>query len=222
VFGTQNLALFAVSGILLNLTPGQDTFYILGRSIAQGRRAGILSVLGITSGSALHTLAAAFGLSAILATSASAFLIVKAAGAAYLVYLGVSMLRDRTPGTLSTRGTPGTAGTSDWATFRAGMLTNVLNPKVALFFLAFLPQFVDPAAESKVLAFLFLGAVFMFNGTIWCLILAWSASAMSRRFLERNAAKAFRQTARPSAETLLKRAAGALFIGLGVRLAVSK
>ena len=213
MFGTQNLALFVISGILLNLTPGQDTFYILGRSIAQGRRAGILSVLGITSGSVVHTLAAAFGLSAILATSASAFLIVKAAGAAYLVYLGISMLRDRTPGTSGTLGTIGTSGASGsaWAIYRAGMLTNVLNPKVALFFMAFLPQFVDPAAESKVGAFLFLGAVFMFNGTLWCLILAWGASAMSRRFRDR-----------PSAGMLFKRAAGALFIGLGVRLAVSK
>ena len=205
MFGTQNLALFVVSGILLNLTPGQDTFYILGRSIAQGRRAGVLSVLGITSGCVLHTFAAAFGLSAILATSASAFLIVKAVGAAYLVYLGVSMLRDR-----STPGTPGT-GESAWRIYRAGFLTNVLNPKVALFFMALLPQFVDPAADSKVLAFLFLGAVFMFNGTLWCLILAWGASAMSRSF-----------RARPSAGMLFKRAAGALFIGLGVRLAVSK
>ena len=208
MFGTQNLALFVISGILLNLTPGQDTFYILGRSIAQGRRAGILSVLGITSGSVVHTLAAAFGLSAILATSASAFLIVKAAGAAYLVYLGVSMLRDRSSSALPE---PVSADGSAWAIYRAGMLTNVLNPKVALFFMAFLPQFVDPAAESKVGAFLFLGAVFMINGTIWCLILAWGASAMSRRFRER-----------PSAGVFFKRAAGALFIGLGVRLAVSK
>ena len=208
MFGTQNLALFVISGILLNLTPGQDTFYILGRSIAQGRRAGILSVLGITSGSVVHTLAAAFGLSAILATSASAFLIVKAAGAAYLVYLGISMLRDRSPAALPE---PAVSGGSAWAIYRAGMLTNVLNPKVALFFMAFLPQFVDPAAESKVGAFLFLGAVFMFNGTLWCLILAWGASAMSRRFRER-----------PSAGMIVKRAAGALFIGLGVRLAVSK
>jgi threonine/homoserine/homoserine lactone efflux protein len=208
VFGTQNLALFVVSGILLNLTPGQDTFYILGRSLAQGRRAGILSALGITSGCVIHTIAAAFGLSAILATSASAFLIVKAAGAAYLVYLGVSMLRDRSSSAVLETGS---AGDSAWSIFRAGMLTNVLNPKVALFFMAFLPQFVDPAAASKVGAFLFLGAVFMFNGTIWCLILAWGAAAMSRRFRER-----------PSAAVLFKRAAGALFIGLGFRLAVSK
>lgn len=208
MFGTQNLALFVMSGILLNLTPGQDTFYILGRSIAQGRRAGILSVLGITSGSVVHTVAAALGLSAILATSAGAFLIVKAAGAVYLVYLGVSMLRDRSHGALPEAGS---TGDSAWSIYRAGLLTNVLNPKVALFFLAFLPQFVDPAADSKVAAFLFLGAVFMFNGTIWCLILAWGASAMSRRFRER-----------PSAAVLFKRAAGALFIGLGFRLAVSK
>jgi threonine/homoserine/homoserine lactone efflux protein len=208
VFGTQNLALFVVSGILLNLTPGQDTFYILGRSIAQGRRAGVLSVLGITSGCVLHTLAAAFGLSAILATSANAFLIVKALGAAYLVYLGVSMLLDRSSASVVASVSDGERG---WKIYRAGLLTNVLNPKVALFFLAFLPQFVDPAAESKVLAFLFLGAVFMFNGTLWCLILAWGASAMSRRFRER-----------PSAGMLFRRTAGALFIGLGVRLAVSK
>src|SRR5215210_3479644 len=92
MFGTQNLVLFVVSGFLLNLTPGQDTLYIVGRSMAQGRRAGVLSVLGITSGCVVHTLAAAFGLSAILATSARAFVAVKWAGAAYLVYLGVRML----------------------------------------------------------------------------------------------------------------------------------
>lgn len=209
MFGTQNLPLFVVSGILLNLTPGQDTFYIIGRSIAQGRRAGILSVLGISSGCVVHTLAAAFGLSAILATSSSAFLIVKALGAAYLVYLGVTMMLDRSAAgarqeTRSTR-------ESAWAIYRAGFLTNVLNPKVALFFMAFLPQFVDPAADAKIAAFLFLGAVFMFNGTVWCLILAWGASAMGGRFRER-----------PSAGVLFRRAAGALFLGLGFRLAVSK
>src|SRR5918993_5400478 len=95
MFGTQHLALFIVSGLLLNITPGQDTLYIVGRSLSQGRRAGLLSVLGISSGSVVHTLAAAFGLSAILATSATAFLAVKFAGAAYLIYLGLRMLIDR-------------------------------------------------------------------------------------------------------------------------------
>ena len=207
MLGTQHLALFVTSGILLNLTPGQDTMYIVGRSISQGRRAGLLSVLGISCGSVVHTLAAAFGLSAIIATSAQAFLVVKLAGAAYLVYLGLRMILDR-----SRELTPGTYGAeSGWAIFRAGFMTNLLNPKVALFFLAFLPQFVDPAATSKTSAFLFLGSVFIFNGTLWCLVLALGAAAMSRRL---------RQA--PSAAAIIRRATGALFVGLGVRLAASK
>jgi threonine/homoserine/homoserine lactone efflux protein len=208
MFGTQHLALFVLSGILLNMTPGQDTLYIVGRSVSQGRRAGVLSVLGIVSGSVIHTLAAAFGLSAILATSAQAFILVKVAGAVYLAYLGMKMLLER-PARIGTAAefTP----ERDWAVYRAGLLTNVLNPKVALFFLAFLPQFVAPTAESRVLTFLFLGGVFIFNGTLWCLVLVWGASAMSRRL-----------RGRPSSGVLLKRAAGAIFVGLGVRLAVSK
>ena len=208
MFGTQNLVLFVAAGVLLNLTPGQDTLYILGRSIAQGRRAGVLSVLGITSGSFVHTSAAAFGLSAILATSAKAFLIMKMAGAAYLTYLGLRMVLHRS----STTGGPVEfAHESDWAIYRAGFLTNLLNPKVALFFMAFLPQFVAPSADFKILAFLFLGALFMTTGTMWCLVLAWFGSAMSRRLREN-----------PSAGSRLRRASGAVFLGLGVKLAISK
>ena len=208
MFGTQNLLVFMASAILLNLTPGQDTMYILGRSMAQGRRAGVLSVLGITSGSFVHTLAAAFGLSAILATSASAFLAVKMAGAAYLTYLGIRMLFERSSsdGQLTMF-----APESEWAIYRAAFLTNLLNPKVALFFMAFLPQFVSPAADAKVLAFVFLGALFMTSGTIWCLVLAWSGAAMSRRLREN-----------PSVGPRFKRASGAVFVGLGVKLAISK
>jgi threonine/homoserine/homoserine lactone efflux protein len=208
MFGTQNLLLFVASGILLNLTPGQDTLYILGRSIAQGRRAGVLSVLGIVSGSVIHTFAAAFGLSAILATSARAFLIVKVAGAVYLLYLGFGMLFHRRT---ADQGLEVFARESDWAIYRAGFLTNLLNPKVALFFMAFLPQFVAPAADSKIAAFLFLGGLFMTTGTIWCLSLAWCGAAMSRRLREQ-----------PATGTRLRRASGAMFIGLGVKLAVSK
>ncbi len=207
MLGTQHLALFVTSGILLNLTPGQDTMYIVGRSLSQGRRAGLLSVLGIACGSVVHTLAAAFGLSALLATSARAFLVIKLAGAAYLVYLGVRMILDR-----SRELTPGTYGSeSGWAIFRAGLMTNLLNPKVALFFLAFLPQFVDPSAASKTAAFLFLGSVFIVNGTIWCVVLALGAAAMGRRL---------RQT--PSLALLVRRAAGTVFVGLGVRLAATR
>ena len=173
----------------------------------QGRQAGILSVLGIVSGCVIHTGAVAFGLSALLATSAHAFTVVKIAGAIYLGYLGIRMIFERVEDADRTE----FSHQSGWAIFRAGLLTNVLNPKVALFFMAFLPQFVALDAESWVLTFLFRGGVFIFNGTIWCLILVWCASAMSRRLGGRG----------PSG-LILKRATGALFVGLGLRLAVTK
>jgi threonine/homoserine/homoserine lactone efflux protein len=210
MLGVQHFWLFVVSGLLLNITPGQDTLYIVTRSVAQGRRAGLWSVLGISTGSVVHTLAAAFGLSAILATSASAFTVVKFAGAGYLVFLGVKMLLER-PSAASPGVEPALPHESSWGIYRAAVLTNVLNPKVALFFLAFLPQFVAPDAPSRVLSFLLLGAVFVFNGTLWCLVLVLGASALSGR-LRRNAAGARR----------LRQATGAVFVGLGARLALSK
>jgi threonine/homoserine/homoserine lactone efflux protein len=208
MFGTEHLALFIVSGFLLNITPGQDTLYIVGRTVSQGRRAGMLSVLGISSGCVVHTIAAAYGLAAILATSANAYVVIKFAGAAYLAYLGVRMMLS---GPVAGDAPSTFSRDSAWSIYRAGLVSNVLNPKVALFFLAFLPQFVTPNAESRVLAFLFLGAVFVFNGTLWCFFLVWAASAVKERL---------RGT--PSSGLILKRAVGAMFVGLGVRLAVSK
>jgi len=148
----------------LNLTPGSDTVYILGRSVAQGRGAGVASALGICVGSIFHTCAAALGLSAILATSALAFSAIKLLGGAYLVFLGVKMLLDRRqrlslPSNFRWRTTE--------AAFRQGVLTNILNPKVTLFFLAFLPQFIDPTSNSKITAFLALGLTFVTTGTTW-------------------------------------------------------
>jgi RhtB (resistance to homoserine/threonine) family protein len=207
MLGVQHFWLFVASGLLLNVTPGQDTLYIVTRSVAQGRRAGLWSVLGISTGSVVHTLAAAFGLSAILATSASAFIVVKFAGAAYLIYLGVKMLFER-PASAAASVETALQHEPAWAIYRAAVLTNVLNPKVALFFLAFLPQFVAPDAPSRVAPFLFLGAVFVFNGTLWCLVLVIAASALSGR-LRRNASGARR----------LRQATGAVFVALGARLA---
>ena len=208
MFGIHDFGLFLAAGILLNLTPGPDTAYILGRSIAQGREAGIASALGICVGSIFHSCAAALGLSAILATSAVAFAAIKLLGGAYLIFLGIKMLLDRRrqlslPSNFRRRTTI--------AAFRQGIFTNVLNPKVALFFLAFLPQFIDPASNMKLLAFLALGLTFVTTGTIWCLILAWFGSALSERLREN--------------ETIgqwLNRAAGALFVFLGARLATTK
>src|SRR5689334_6167215 len=153
MFGIHDFGLFLAAGILLNLTPGPDTVYILGRSIAQGRKAGIASALGISVGSIFHTCAAALGLSAILATSAIAFGTIKLFGGAYLVFLGIKMILDRrqqlsVPSSFRRR--------TNMAAFRQGILTNILNPKVALFFLAFLPQFIDPSSNTKVIAFLLL------------------------------------------------------------------
>ena len=208
MFGIHDFGLFLVAGILLNLTPGPDTVYILGRSVAQGREAGVASALGISLGSIFHTCAAALGLSAILATSALAFGTIKLIGGAYLIFLGIKMILDRRkqlslPSTFRRRTTT--------AAFRQGVLTNILNPKVALFFLAFLPQFIDPASNMKIAAFVALGLTFVTTGTIWCLVLAWFASALSER-LRTN-------------ETItqwLNRTAGALFVFLGVRLATAK
>jgi threonine/homoserine/homoserine lactone efflux protein len=207
MFGTQNLSLFIVSAILLNLTPGQDTIYIAGRSVAQGRAAGLFSAAGIIAGCIIHTFAAAFGLSAILAASASAFTIVKWLGAIYLVYLGVRMLLQSRE---ATNATPFDRG-NHWAIFRAGLLTNVLNPKVALFYLAFLPQFVDPEGFSKIGAFLFLGAIFITTGTCWCLVLVFAASAVSSQLRSSE-----------TAAIIINRAAGALFVGLGLKLAATR
>jgi RhtB (resistance to homoserine/threonine) family protein len=205
MFGIHDFALFVTTGILLNLTPGPDTLYILGRSVAHGRRAGVASALGISVGSLFHTGAAALGLSAFLATSAWAFTFVKLAGAAYLIFLGVRALIERQheltmPAHFKRRG----AGEA----FRQGILTNILNPKVALFFLAFLPQFIDAGAPSKTLAFIVLGLTFVMTGTTWCLVLAWFSSAFSARLRENR-----------SFATWLNRAVGSLFIFLGLRLA---
>ncbi|MBM5811642.1 MAG: LysE family translocator [Gammaproteobacteria bacterium] len=209
MLGIHDYWLFVAAGIVLNLTPGQDTFYILGRSIAQGARIGVASAFGIGAGALVHTALAAAGLSAILAASATAFVVVKLAGAAYLVYLGVRMMLADTAGELAAA--PGDSAASAWIAFRDGVVTNVLNPKVALFFLALMPQFIEPASDTKVLAFVALGLTFITTGTIWCLVLALAAGRVRRLC-----------ASHPQRLTLLSRAAGALLIGLGLRLAVSR
>jgi len=208
MLGIHDYWLFVATGVLLNLTPGQDTLYILGTSISGGRRLGIASALGICAGCIVHTAAAALGLSAILATSATAFFVVKMAGAAYLVYLGIRALIARAD-TLSPL--HDAAAISTALAFRRGVLTNVLNPKVALFFLALLPQFIDSDSPTKVAAFVVLGLTFIATGTVWCVCLAMAASNIRGFFGEH-----------PRAFTYLSRASGALFVFLGLRLALAE
>jgi threonine/homoserine/homoserine lactone efflux protein len=206
MLGTQDLLLFVLSALLLNVTPGPDTLYIVARSSTQGLKAGIVAVLGISAGILVHITAAAFGLSALFAASATAFAALKLVGAAYLVYLGISMLRSRAR---SAAAPVAREPAAPAAVFVQGFWTNVLNPKVALFFLAFLPQFVDADAPSKVLAFLFLGLLFNLNGTLWNLFVAWSAARLGRALLRSRRAAAW-----------LERCIGALFVYLGARLAL--
>lgn len=210
MLGIEHLPLFIVSGLLLNITPGQDTFYIVGQTLAHGRRAGVFAVLGIITGCIVHTTMAALGLSALLAASASASRIVKTIGAVYLVYLGLKMLVSRRP-TLNDQPTADLSARTMGAIFRGGLFSNVLNPKTALFFLAFLPQFVSPASEHRTLAFLGLGTLFVADGTPWGLFLVWTASAMRRQL-----------TSSPQVMLNLKRGIGAVFVGLGLRLGFTR
>ncbi len=201
----HHYALFVLAAIVLILTPGQDTLYVLGRSLSGGLRAGVASALGITAGSVVHTLAAAAGLSLLLRAFPPAFVAVRLCGAAYLIYLGARLLLARNAVQDLTMASP---PSSARRAFVQGALSNLLNPKVALFFLAFLPQFIDPQGTSKSLAFLILGATFVSMGGIWCLLLA-GAAARLRAFLVRNAVLRRR----------IDRGVGALFMLLGARLA---
>lgn len=208
LFGIHDLGLFIVSGLLLNLMPGPDSLLIMSRSAAQGARAGLAATAGIGTGVFVHIFAAALGLSAVLQTSAMAFTVVKYIGAAYILYMAIGLLRARRTGAAHLNEAPPMALRS---IFGQGFLTNVLNPKVALFFLAFVPQFVDAHAPSKALTFVILGCIFNLNGMLWCCGLAlFTARASARvRLSERTA-------------TLLSRVTGGLFIWLGIKLALSK
>jgi threonine/homoserine/homoserine lactone efflux protein len=203
--GIHDLPLFMAAGLLLNLTPGVDLLYVAGNTATAGRRAGMLAALGIGAGCLFHVTLAALGLSALLAASEMAFTLVKWVGAAYLVWMGVGMLRSR--------GTPkATAALEPQRVFWRGVLTNALNPKVALFFLAFLPQFITPNSNHQALAFGLLGLVFTVNGTVVTLALAWLAGTARERWAG--------QACSSTLGLWLQRAAGAVFVVLGVKLAV--
>ena len=209
MLGIHHYWLFIATAIILVITPGQDTFFILGRSLSGGRSAGIAAALGITAGSVVHTFAAALGLSALLATSPYAFMTVKLAGAAYLVYIGIRALATRASG-LPGGDTP-VADDGRWSAFRQGVLSNLLNPKVALFFLALMPQFIEATSTYKVGAFLALGLSFVTLGVAWCLVLAIAAAKLRGAFVRR-----------PSMANVLNKMAGAMFIALGLKLATAR
>jgi threonine/homoserine/homoserine lactone efflux protein len=221
----QHLLLFVLAGLLLNLTPGPDVLYIVSHAIRQGARAGVVAALGVSAGCFVHIAAAAVGVSALLATSAAAFAVLKWAGAAYLLYVGMKLLAGKSaPKRWGFAGAPPPAyglGSAPppayeeapshlWSVFRGGFLTNALNPKVAIFFLAFVPQFIAPQAQHKALAFLALGIVFNLNTVVmnsgWALAAAWIA----------------RTDAAQRSLHWLDRVAGLMFMGFGLKLALAE
>ncbi len=208
LFGISNFGLFFLAVLLLNATPGPDTAYIVGRSVAQGRNAGLMSALGISVGCCVHALALALGLSAILAASATAFMLIKLAGGIYLIYLGIRM-------TLAKPAAMVAAVKEDVRSLRTifwqAMITNVLNPKVILFFLAFIPQFVRTDAPQKTVAFLLLGVMFAAISMCWNSGTAFLAGTLARR-ASRN----------PKLRLWLERTVGGAFIALGAKLALTR
>jgi threonine/homoserine/homoserine lactone efflux protein len=167
MLGTHSLALFATTVFVINATPGVDMMLTLTRTLRHGVRGGLAAAAGIMAGCVVHALAAALGLAALIAASAAAFTVIKWAGAAYLLWLAIGMLRSALAGDVPSAAPQLEEGPGLGALFRQGVLTNVLNPKIALFFLALLPQFIDADAPHKTLAFLFLGAWFVVQGGIF-------------------------------------------------------
>lgn len=209
IFGITDFGLFCVAVLLLNATPGPDTAYIVGRSVAQGRTAGLVSALGISFGCCVHAVASAFGLTAILAASATMFTAIKLAGGAYLIYLGIRMILTK-PNHATEKIAPELHRPLNTVFFQA-VLTNILNPKVILFFLSFFPQFVRADSTQKTSAFLLLGVVFLIMSTIWN-----SGTAIVAGTLARSAGQ------NPHIKSWLERSVGVAFVALGAKLAFTK
>jgi len=205
MFQLHDLLLFISAGLALNLTPGPDMLYCATRSLGQGRAAGVMSALGIAAGAVVHALAAAAGLSALLVYSSTSFLVVKYVGAAYLVYLGVRMVLSGGLAKASSSLPPASLG----RIFYQGAITNILNPKVALFFMSFLPQFVDPSHGSAALQILILAGVFNFTGTTVNIMVGLLCGSMGA-WLER----------RPGFWRWQRRVSGSMLVLLGLSLAL--
>ena len=209
MFGIINFDIFLISSAVLVLTPGADTMYTLGRSTSQGKKAGIISALGSAAGGMLHCLLAGLGLSIILAESSLIFGLVKFLGGAYLIFLGAkSIVKGKTA---KSQPLTNNLNTNYNRIFISGALTNVLNPKVALFFLSFLPQFVHPEFLESPKPFLILGSTFLLMGTLWCLIIAITSSRVTNLMGKSKVIQVW-----------LDRIAGIIFISLGAKILLSK
>jgi len=222
MLGTHSLGVFAATVFVVNATPGVDMMFTLASTLRHGVAGGIAAALGVVAGCVVHTLVAAFGLAALLATSATAFALVKWAGAAYLVWLAIGMMRaGASPGAPDGDGDGAEDAARTWGAmstvpraptlarlFRQGLLTNVLNPKIAIFFLALLPQFIDATAPDKLIAFLFLGAWFVVQGALFLIAFVLLVAPLRR------------WRASPAWRRGLNAAGAAIFVWLAARLAL--
>ena len=202
-----SLIVFMTATLALNLAPGPDMLYVIARSVGQGQKAGVISALGVGGGCLAHTFAAAFGLSALLMSSAVAYDLVKYAGAVYLVYLGVRALLGKARLQELSEAPPASLS----GIFYQGVVTNVLNPKVALFFLAYLPQFTKAGRGSIAWQIIFLGLLFNVSGTLVNVIVALLGGRVGETFKKR-----------PAFERTQRWFTGAVFIALGLRRAFAK
>jgi threonine/homoserine/homoserine lactone efflux protein len=200
-------ALFIGVSWALIISPGPDMIYVITRGMAHGRKAGVLSAIGVVCGIFVHTTAAALGLTLILQSSAFAFLLVKLIGAVYLLYLGMKAWREKSALTLHASASPANSSTLFWQ----GVLSNVLNPKIAIFFLAFLPQFVERDSSDITLQMIFLGLTFAAFGLCFLLVVGYSSGSIGRWL-----------TSRPRYAQFFQRLAGCILVALGIRLAFTE
>jgi threonine/homoserine/homoserine lactone efflux protein len=207
MFNFQNLYLFFITSLLLNLTPGNDMLYVASRSVSYGIKAGVVSALGIFAGCFVHILAAVLGLSIIISKSAYLFQLIKYAGAAYLVYLGIKALSSKQAiGTKNEK----TGNKGYWTLFKQGVITNALNPKVAIFFLSFLPQFISASSPLFKLQLFTLGIWFGVQGTLVLIIVA-CILGKTKDFFSRN----------PKVWQIQENITGFILIGLGIKIALT-
>jgi len=200
-------ALFIGISWALIIAPGPDMFYVITRGMAHGRKAGMLSATGVVCGILIHTTASALGLTLVIQSSVFAFLLVKYVGSAYLLFLGVKTFRDKSTFSLHSR----TSTMNSLTLFWQGVLSNVLNPKIAIFFLAFLPQFVDQESRHMALQMVFLGLTFAVMGLCFLLVVGYSSGAFGGWLMRR-----------PHYTQILQRLAGGILISLGIRLAFTE
>ncbi|MDB4903878.1 MAG: leuE [Mucilaginibacter sp.] len=207
MFNFQNIYLFFIASLLLNLTPGNDMLYVASRSVSQGIKAGVASAAGIFIGCFVHIIAAVLGLSLIISKSAYIFQLIKFAGAGYLIYLGVKALLSKP---IVNNSIEKSIKANYWKLFKQGIITNALNPKVAVFFLSFLPQFIDPASPFFKFQLFTLGIWFDLQGTAVLIIVA-CLLGKTKDFFKKN----------PKVWMIQEKITGIILIGLGIKIALA-